>query len=219
MTVSDNINALLALHNIDQESLARYVGVTPAAVSKWLSGKSKISYKNVELICSKFHLEPNDILSNDKGLAAQKNKKLVPNQLPVIPSSARKVPLVHIGHLNKGDLMDTIESTTQYVEMPEDIVMQYPKAFALHIEDSCMTKSIPPGYDVLVNPATEAPDGSIVIVRNEQTQEILMRRLRKGNTSAMLVSDSCQDHPDIIWHEADPITLIGIVVWSQREFT
>lgn len=66
-----NILALLSLEGIDQETLARIVDVSQAAVSGWVNGTKRPSIASVEKICSHFGLEPNDILSDANGLAAQ----------------------------------------------------------------------------------------------------------------------------------------------------
>ena len=78
-----------------------------------------------------------------------------------------------------------------------------------------MDRVIPEGSHVVVAPHKVPTNGSIVVIRDD-AYEAIMRRYYKGSSALMLSPDSYEEeYQDIIVHDGQEITLIGVVVWWQ----
>ena len=77
MGIPENIDALLVKFDMRPEGLARIAGVTTATISRWRTGSTEaIRPKTLNRICEALELEPDDITSDQNGLAAKEHGRV-----------------------------------------------------------------------------------------------------------------------------------------------
>lgn len=213
MGVPENLDALLVKHDITQESLARIADVSPSSVVRWRQG-AQMRKEPLEKICRYFGLTPDDILSENFGLAAQEHGRTALNGPTVISSGEATVPLSTVGKVHAGFLADH-EEAERTLDVPASLLARHPRAQALVVEGTCMNKVVPEGLAVIYDPDIEPTNGKIAIVETEDYQA-LMRRWYRGGSTLMLVADSYEEWDDIVLKEDEcSIKVIGTVVWVQ----
>lgn len=86
MGLPANLRALLINRGINQVDISRELNVSQPTVSNWLKGTRSPSNKTIAKICELYNVEPNDLLSDEYGLANQvynlPPKAKMPNQEP-----------------------------------------------------------------------------------------------------------------------------------------
>lgn len=103
------------------------------------------------------------------------------------------------------------------VLVPRVIIEKYPKAFGLRVDGGGMSRVIPDGADIIVDPCDEAADGDIVAVELDGGG-IYMRRWHMGSDTLMLTADGYEERSDMVFRgdELASVSLIGRVVWYQK---
>ena len=71
MTFADNIRELRRREGLTQADLGRALGVTKESVCRWERGRSSVRACHIERMVELFHVRRDDLLSEDRGLAAQ----------------------------------------------------------------------------------------------------------------------------------------------------
>lgn len=216
MGIPENIDALLVKFDITQEALARIAGVAPSSVNGWRNGA--VPRKNaIERMCKELEITRDDIMSDEYGLAAKEHGRVLSlpkGAMPVYSSGEATVPLLTLGRVHAGALMDEEEAESR-VEVPASVCKRHPRAFALVVEGNCMDRVIPEGAHVLVDPDRDPQNGSIAVVETEAYQAV-MRRWYRGSSTLMLAADSYEDQDDIVFTMDDgPVRVVGTVVWYQ----
>lgn len=210
MSIRQNIIKLRQQHNITQEELAKIAGVSRGAVSQWEGGFSEPRMGAIQKIADYFNILKSNLIEDD----GMNFSRTDPVKLPVRGSTAT-LPLRTLGKVHAGVMDDDTICDDEDVQVPERVVLAYPDAFLLRVEGNCMDRVIPEGSHVVVAPHKEPTNGSIVVIRDD-TYEAIMRRYYKGSSALMLSPDSYEEeYQDIIVHDGQEITLIGVVVWWQ----
>lgn len=103
------------------------------------------------------------------------------------------------------------------VLVPLEIMKKYPRAFCLRTAGGGMSRTIPDGADVLIDPCDEAENGSIVAVELKDGEHY-MRRWYKGQDTLLLSADGYEEREDMVFRgdEVDSVQLLGEVVWHQK---
>ena len=199
MSIARNIRAVRTRNNLTQEEFGEIVGVSSMAVSQWETGRAVPRMGAVQKISDYFHISKGSLIDEDSSALTK---------LPISGSTAT-LPLRTLGKVHAG-VMDDEE-----IQVPERVVLAYPDAFLLRVEGNCMDRVIPEGSHVVVVPHKEPTNGSIVVIHDD-AYEAVMRRYYKGSSALMLSPDSYEEgYQDIIVHDGQEITLIGVVVWWQ----
>lgn len=210
MSIRQNIIKLRQQHNITQEELAKIAGVSRGAVSQWEGGFSEPRMGAIQKIADYFNILKSNLIEDD----GMNFSRTDPAKLPVRGSTAT-LPLRTLGKVHAGVMDDDDACDDEEIQVPERVVLAYPDAFLLRVEGNCMDRVIPEGSHVVVVPHKEPTNGSIVVIRDD-TYEAIMRRYYKGSSALMLSPDSYEEeYQDIIVHDGQEITLIGVVVWWQ----
>ena len=217
MGFSKNLEELMRKLDVTQEEIAKSAGVTPGAVSGWRRGAQprKEALRN---LCEKFDLSEDDLISDEFGLAA-KSAHSPTNGL---------VPFMNLKRHSK-----QVHDTQQKIAIPQQIAEKHPNAYALTTEDDGMSKQIPLGSHVIIDPTQTSPkNGSVVAVKLldpialqefgslwNMKQDVLLRIWYLGTTNLMLSSSSYRtDLEDIVIKRDDivnSIDILGTVVWFQ----
>lgn len=205
MSIARNIRAVRTRNNLTQEEFGEIVGVSSMAVSQWETGRAVPRMGAVQKISDYFHISKGSLIDEDSSTLTK---------LPISGSTAT-LPLRTLGKVHAGVMDDDAVCDDEEVQVPERVVLAYPDAFLLRVEGNCMDRVIPEGSHVVVAPHKEPTNGSIVVIRDD-TYEAIMRRYYKGSSALMLSPDSYEEeYQDIIVHDGQEITLIGVVVWWQ----
>lgn len=205
MSIARNIRAVRTRNNLTQEEFGEIVGVSSMAVSQWETGRAVPRMGAVQKISDYFHISKGSLIDEDSSTLTK---------LPISGSTAT-LPLRTLGKVHAGVMDDDTICDDEEVQVPERVVLAYPDAFLLRVEGNCMNRVIPEGSHVVVAPHKEPTNGSIVVIRDD-TYEAIMRRYYKGSSALMLSPDSYkEEYQDIIVHDRQEITLIGVVVWWQ----
>lgn len=218
MGIRNNIEALLDAFNVTQEAFARSIGKTQGAVSQWLSGRNEPSSRTVERICEVYNLDKDDIMSDRHGLYAKLHGLEAAPAGAVAPAPSAVATLPLLGRIHAGEPTDP-EEAEGVVELPASVAANHPHAYFVEVEGDCMDKVYPEGCYVLVDPDREPQDGSVAAVSIDGA-DYVMRRLKKGAGSLMLVPESGNPaHRDILVTEGDGkvVSLVGTVVWFQAK--
>ena len=205
MSIARNIRAVRTRNNLTQEEFGEIVGVSSMAVSQWETGRAVPRMGAVQKISDYFHISKGSLIDEDSSTLTK---------LPISGSTAT-LPLRTLGKVHAGVMDDETICDDEEIQVPERVVLAYPDAFLLRVEGNCMDRVIPEGSHVVVAPHKEPTNGSIVVIRDD-AYEAIMRRYYKGSSALMLSPDSYEEeYQDIIVHDGQEITLIGVVVWWQ----
>lgn len=204
MSLQKNIKAFRLKQGLTQAELAAKLGVDRSSVTQWETGVTTPRMKVITKLSTLFNTTPSVLISDSSTLT----------KLPISGSTAT-LPLRTLGKVHAGVMDDDTICGDEDVQVPERVVLAYPDAFLLRVEGNCMDRVIPEGSHVVVVPHKVPTNGSIVVIRDD-TYEAIMRRYYKGSSALMLSPDSYEEeYQDIIVHDGQEITLIGVVVWWQ----
>ena len=204
MSLQKNIKAFRLKQGLTQAELAAKLGVDRSSVTQWETGVTTPRMKVITKLSTLFNTTPSVLISDSSALT----------KLPISGSTAT-LPLRTLGKVHAGVMDDDTICDDEGVQVPERVVLAYPDAFLLRVEGNCMDRVIPEGSHVVVAPHKVPTNGSIVVIRDD-TYEAIMRRYYKGSSALMLSPDSYEEeYQDIIVHDGQEITLIGVVVWWQ----
>lgn len=204
MSLQKNIKAFRLKQGLTQAELAAKLGVDRSSVTQWETGVTTPRMKVITKLSTLFNTTPSVLISDSSTLT----------KLPISGSTAT-LPLRTLGKVHAGVMDDDTICDDEEVQVPERVVLAYPDAFLLRVEGNCMDRVIPEGSHVVVVPHKEPTNGSIVVIHDD-AYEAIMRRYYKGSSALMLSPDSYEEeYQDIIVHDGQEITLIGVVVWWQ----
>lgn len=204
MSLQKNIKAFRLKQGLTQAELAAKLGVDRSSVTQWETGVTTPRMKVITKLSTLFNTTPSVLISDSSTLT----------KLPISGSTAT-LPLRTLGKVHAGVMDDDAVCDDEEVQVPERVVLAYPDAFLLRVEGNCMDRVIPEGSHVVVAPHKEPTNGSIVVIHDD-AYEAIMRRYYKGSSALMLSPDSYEEeYQDIIVHDGQEITLIGVVVWWQ----
>ena len=205
MSIARNIRAVRTRNNLTQEEFGEIVGVSSMAVSQWETGRAVPRMGAVQKISDYFHISKGSLIDEDSSTLTK---------LPISGSTAT-LPLRTLGKIHAGVMDNDNMCDNEEIQVPERVVLAYPDAFLLRVKGNCMDRVIPEGSHVVVAPHKEPTNGSIVVIHDD-AHEAIMRRYYKGSSALMLSPDSYEEgYQDIIVHDGQEITLIGVVVWWQ----
>ncbi|KQQ94976.1 S24 family peptidase [Massilia sp. Leaf139] len=201
--MANRIEKFLAAKNGgNQSELARFVGVTPQAVQKWIAGVSEPKGKNLELAAEFLGISPVELKF---GLEVSgPYKPLSPlrapaelEEAPSIVATPRLIPVA--GRVQAGaDGVIHIDDTP--LESPEGHMFWYSsciEAYALRVRGESMSPRYLPGEFVGVDPCAEVLPSDEVIVQLADGRRMIKRLLwmRDGQSCFESVN---KDHPNII---------------------
>lgn len=217
MGIPENIDALLAKYDINQDHLARIADVTPGAVTGWRKGSTprKDAVRN---ICDYFNLSEDDILSENYGLAAKEYGDFpgISNARPAVGMAmglAPRLGKVHAGVLAQPDVCD--EATM--VSIPQFLVDEDPDCFVVSSEGDCMDKVLSVGSDLVVSRKKQPRDNSIVMASVDGCDYIVRRLRMTANTMILSPESHNPDHEDIIIRRDSEhsLEIPGVITWYQ----
>ena len=215
MSIGDNIKKLREMHDLTQEQLAEKLGVTRESVVKWESGKINVRDRHISKLVELFGIEPDDIRSENYGLAAKERGRV---GIPAIkPSySYHVVPIV--GDVAAGDPCEAIELIDDVLTVPEAFRETHPDARALRIRGESMNRLFQADSYVIYDPELEVRDGDIAVVYVNGDDATVKRVYFAGDTVVLHPESTMGEHLDRAINTKDPssppVTFAGRVFWA-----
>lgn len=108
-----------------------------------------------------------------------------------------------------------------YIEVPKNIALKYPKAFLLKINGDSMNKVIPNNSYALINPQEEVNNGDVVAVAINGYDATLKRFYKLQNTTVLEPDSYNSEHVAKTFNglENEPkLRVIGKMVWFMSGF-
>ena len=164
---------------------------------------------HIERMVELFHVRRDDLLSEDRGLAAQASAANVG-----VPAArerqADERPVFRVTRSANG----TSLQARSRAYAPADVAQHHPKSFFVQMDGQEMSKIYPEGCCLLVDP-TAAPWNGCSVVALVDGRNIVIRRYICGNDTVILSSHSFQTaSPDLMLNRRR-VRVIGVVVWFQ----
>ena len=216
MSFIDNLDALIRQRGLTQEEVARAAGVTPGAVTGWRNGSTP-RRGAIQRLCDSFGLVEDDLLSDSVGLRAKSREAMRAGQT--------SIPLV--AGINPER---EAKSAQRFVEVPSHVVEGRPHAYALVAKDDGMSRVIPVGSHVVVDPEDLCPENGTPIAFKfidlqsidqlwTSGERIQFRLWYVGVTHLMLTPQSYREKiEDLVMRLEDAdsmVEILGSVVWFQ----
>lgn len=218
MTVAENIDALLVKFDINAQTLAKVIDVSPATVYKWRHG-SIPREDQIAKMCDYFLIDRDDIMSDAAGLAAKEHGHGVSlkGRTGAIPANMAMVPIVGRVHAGPPTEPESLAERGDGVLIPEFLVEQDPGTYAFVVEGDCMNRVYPEGCVIAVSPNREPQNGSVAVVSIDGADAVMRRMYRTPRTLVLSPDSFNPEHEDIIITSDDDHTVEfgGKVVWFQ----
>lgn len=213
--MATRIETLLSAKNGgNQSEMARFVGVTPQAVQKWIAGAAEPRGRNLELAAEFLGVTPSALKFGVDAGASHKPRAptALPSELedaPTIVATPRLIPVA--GRVQAG--ADGFIHVDDYpAESPDGHMFWYTsciEAYALRVRGESMSPRYLPGEFVGVDPCAEVLPSDEVIVQLADGRRMIKRLLwaRDGQSCFESVN---KDHANIVidWEEIQAIHLV-----------
>lgn len=210
MGFSENLRKLRDLSGLTQEDLAKKVGVSRVAVTRWENGANAPGGENVARLAALFDVTAAQLLGYD------------PTELPagavrIAAAPAATVPMLDLGAIHAGDPIEAREDAV-LVQVPADVAQYHQDGYLLHVQGDCMNRVYPDGCRVLVDPAMDPRPGCAVAAMVDGG-DVVLRRYYRGADTLMLVADSLTGEYDDMVFKGDmaDVRLLGVICWFQAE--
>lgn len=212
--ISRNLQTLKEQRDTTQSAIASVAGASVGAVSKWFSGEKMPRLKYLDAIASYYLVSLDDLTSEQYGLYAKAHglTDAPAGATAVSPSSPRTVPVRVLGTTYASSPDDPALFDGEAM-LYEDMAARHPNCYALRVNGSCMDMVFTSEDHIFVDPDMPLRDGSIAVMLVNGKSEV--RRVKLGNGSMMLVSESHDPQPDIFLREGDSAVCQGVVFWWQ----
>lgn len=211
---AQNLKALIRARDTTQDAVARVAGVSKGTVSHWLNDGTQPRAKAVQAIIDYYGITQDDLMGDKGGLFAKSNFASLPDgSMPVAPQPGVSVPIRVLGAVHAGEPEEAWEVDAD-APLLEEIAKRHPGCYALIVNGDCMDRVFPEGSVIFADPEMEPRDGSIAIVQIEG--DTVVRRLKTGGNTWLLVSESHGEHADIVIDSPDA-SCEGVVFWWQSK--
>lgn len=210
--LSRNLEALVNSRHTTYEAVATVAGISKAAISQWKSGATKNANRGaLSRIADYYQITIDDLISEGHGLHAKLNGGGL-SGLSVNGCESGMAPVHSLGAVHAGDFDGQWELDGEAM-LPRELLDRHPRCFALEVNGDCMDRVFTDRDHIFIDPDMEPRDGSIVVMSVDG--DAVVRRIRMGNSSALLVADSHGRHDDIIIDSS--ARCLGVVFWWQSK--
>ena len=211
-----NVSSLIKRQDTTQQAFADSIGVSLTTVNGWLKRGVQPKRFNLDSICKVYGVTHNDLLSDSQGIYAQLHGLTsAPSGATAVSGTlSRMIPIRVLGTTYAGEPGEPFECCGEAM-LYDEMAARHPNAYALCVNGTCMDKVFTDEDYIFVDPDMQPHDGSIAVMLIDGKSET--RRVKMGNGSMMLVSESHEPQPDIIIREGDgqEATCQGVVFWWQ----
>ena len=222
MTVGDNIKAFRSLYDLTQQQLADVLAVTRESVGKWESDKMAIRDRHVSRLVEKYGIQPEDIMSENYGLAAsgsvESRALAIPGARPVLGVPTVKVPLVGRVHAGPAGDPDVYEDADESAEIPQTYIDIDPECVVVDFEGDCMINDFGDATSLIVSPNSPFGNGSIVIASIDGADYVVRRMEQTARELRLKASNPAYEDIVIPRDEEHEVDYKGKVLGCFRRF-
>lgn len=201
MELMPRIRRLMDERDINQVALANIAGVSKGTVSQWFNGRFEPKADSLARIASYFGVTVDYLMTGrDEPVRFR-------------ASPARMVPVRVLGAAHAGEPDEPWEIEGEAM-LYEELALRHPNCYALEVNGSCMDRVFTEQDYIFVDPDAQPRDNSIAVMLVDG--RCVARRVRRGNGSLLLVSESHdpESHEDIFVKDGD-VRCLGCVFWWQ----
>lgn len=202
--ISSNIKRLRQERGWTQEQLAEKVDVTRSTVTQWETGWSQPRMGAVERLAAAFEITVPELVSDEISLTSDGY-----TDVPLLGSIAAGEPID----------MENVEST---FPVPSHFTRLYSGCFLLKVQGESMNRKLPNGSYALVNPTSEAVDGSACAVCVNGYAATIKRVHLLANGIELLPDSTDPTIKGRVFdygeEGTETVTVIGEVVWYTVPF-
>lgn len=192
----------LSERDLKPSQLALYSGISPAEISRLLSGNRMPSLKTIQKIAQALKTSEEDLM-----IAAGYIKTFAAPKTIVIPL---------VGECPADKFNFAFENITDTLEINWDLVKDK-KAFAVKVKGDCLKDiGIYNGDFVIVSPQSTVKDGDIVIARIGD--ECTMKKFHKADPYAILMPCNHDHKPIVLDIKKHDVQIVGKVIRAIRNF-
>ncbi len=199
----NRIKELRAEKNIKQAELAKFLNVSPAAMSGYETGKFEAELGTYEKIAEYFGVTLDFLLGRD----TTKNPKAI--RIPVLGSVPAGIPL------------EAVEDVIDWEELPQSMVTGGREYFALQVKGDSMWPDYLPGDVVIVRRQPTCLSGEdCVVYVNGYDATLKQVRLDETDHSLTIIPRN-QSYPPRTFTQEEiqslPVSIAGVVVELRRK--
>jgi phage repressor protein C with HTH and peptisase S24 domain len=198
-----NVRHLLAVTNVQAARLAKAVGVSPATVSDWMSGKSRsVDGTNLVKVADFFRLRPEDLLQNDLSHIARED--LATYAMTPVGAQLTQVPVIA-----------SVEDTTEpgmHSEVDGQVIFPTAdqRAYSLRVLGDSMRPRFKPGEFVIASPSASIEPGHEVIVKTSDGRT-LVKVFDWRRAGLVQLSSVNESHPPMTL-QAEALTMMHRII-------
>lgn len=201
----NRIKELRAEKNIKQADLAKFLNVSPAAMSGYETGKFEAELGTYEKMAEYFGVTLDFLLGRD----TPKNPQAI--RIPVLGSVPAGVPV------------EAIEDIVDWEELPPNMAAGGKEYFALEVKGNSMYPQFLPGDIVIVLRTPVCESGQVCVVYvNGYDATLKQVKLNDQDESMTLVPKNPEYPPRTFSKEeiqSLPVSIAGVVVEMRRKIT
>ncbi len=209
---ADRLNALLDKQGKNLTELAEFMNITPQATQQWSKGVTEPRGKKLERIAEFFNVPLVDLIFGGSSKMTVDNHEENTESL----AQAEAVPLisfVQAGHWNEATDPYNVGDAEEWIACP---VKHSPRTYALKIRGESMYNpvgrpSFEEGDIIFCDPAVEARNRSLVIVRLDGSKDATFKRLLIDGDRKYLEALN-PDWPNRIFEVTEEATICGVVI-------
>lgn len=212
MSIGNNIKTLRTKYGLSQQDLADIAGVTNKAVSTWESNTKEPRMGAIEKIANHFGIKKSNLI-DENGM-----------ELIDYVDSSNSSPDVYVrplyGSIAAGTPIEMLE-VEEYIEIPKNIALKYPKSFLLKVNGDSMNKVVPNSAYALITPQEEANNGDVVAIAINGYDATLKRYYQLQNTTVLEPDSYNTEHvaKTFSGNEGEPsLRIIGKMVWFMSGY-
>ncbi|MFK0524807.1 LexA family protein [Paenibacillus illinoisensis] len=212
MSIGNNIKILRTKYGLSQQDLADIAGVTNKAVSTWESNTKEPRMGAIEKIANHFGIKKSNLIDeNGMELIDYVDSDGSTQDIYVKPL---------YGSIAAGTPIEMLE-VEEYIEVPKNIALKYPKAFLLKVNGDSMNKVVPNNAYALITPQEEANNGDVVAVAVNGYDATLKRYYQLQHTTVLEPDSYNPEHIAKTFSgvEGEPsLRIIGKMVWFMSGY-
>lgn len=210
MTIGERIKKRRKELKLSVDALADRLGKNRATVYRYESDEiDNMPLSVLEPLASALHVSPAHLIGWE-----EPDTKLTGMPEHTLIATSRQVPLY--GSIAAGVPLEMIE-VIEYIEIPLNVALRYPKAFLLKVNGDSMNKIIPNGMYALIDPTDDIKNGDPVAVNVDGFEATLKRFYKLHNTIVLEPESYNPEHKpqifDCTTSECEEIKVIGKMVW------
>lgn len=190
-------------HYLNQEHLAKQIGVSRSTIAMWETGGSQPDNISLQKLADFFNVTVDYLLGRDSN--STKSSKGI--RIPVL------------GKVQAGIPLDAIEDILDYEEITPEMAAQG-EHFALQIKGNSMSPRIQEGDVVIVRKQSDVENGDIAVVL-VNGDDATIKKIKKRPEGIMLLSNNPSYDP-MFYSNQDiqqlPLIILGKVVELRGKF-